>query len=57
MMKTVDFKLTYMGDCIFINRRSWERIEKFLKTHGMKVTTKERRTPLALQSPAGEGKP
>lgn len=42
-MKTVDFKLTHMGDAVILSDVAWKRIEKFLKAHGLKVTTKRRK--------------
>ena len=38
-MKTVDFKLTYVDDAVLLSLRSWKRIEKFLKAHGMSMKT------------------
>jgi hypothetical protein len=42
--KTVDFTLTYMGDAVLLSAAAWWRIERFLKTHGFKITKKEPRT-------------
>jgi hypothetical protein len=44
-MKTVDFRVSYMGDAVLISLRSWKRVEKFLKQHGFKMYTMRKEAP------------